>query len=291
MVAGGAILRNFEKRFFDYLATQSVTCKNGLLEAGGSGASTYYFDFSPSNPSGLTILAHGTGNDALYPQLNLVDSLLRVGQRVIAFDLDGHGFRSTSKLGDKIREDTIGRVIDYVVSENIAFRPNGVGISLGGVHLMQAAKQYDFERLLFISLPIRVNLGLLALLNESKAIFDRRFYRQVKWYGFMDLIPAMGPFRRGEFPIRIHSHNAMSYPKHVARLIEEFGVLEKIRGLQLSTKFIYGSNDRIAYDKLDLAEINNSTKHEITLISGATHLTTCFSVKTEKEMSDWVMAE
>ena len=47
-------------------------------------------------PRARVLVAHGAGNDAVYPLLELFRALLRAGAEVFAFDLDGHGCASTT---------------------------------------------------------------------------------------------------------------------------------------------------------------------------------------------------
>src|SRR4051812_29531531 len=58
----------------------------------------------PAAASRRVVVAHGAGNDALFPQVALFRALCAAGCEVFSFDLDGHGAGSTTMFSvDGIR--------------------------------------------------------------------------------------------------------------------------------------------------------------------------------------------
>ncbi len=209
---------------------------------------TFAFSLEPKTPKGAIFFAHGTGNDGVFPQLQLFRDFLRVGWAVYSFDLPGHGFGSTTLLDSQPAVQVVRHAVKLACSQYQGLGIYGVGYSLGGAMLARAVIGLSgLAGVRYIATPISLrHLGLRAALGELPAVWQKEFYQQSFFYGNLGMIPPLGRFRRQRFPIRIPpAHYPKHYIEHVADVVEQMDVPQAIKGSPLQNMFVYANNDLI----------------------------------------------
>lgn len=260
--------------------------------ATGAGESQCWFGDSGCQDAPLVFFVHGTGNDALFPHEPLFLSLLSAGIDVFTFDLDGHGYGNHTEL----KPDTLKTCLADALTQASRLQKAGmvgIGYSLGGALLMESAVKeagHGFESLVFISVPVNLQIHPVALMKEGLSLLSAGFYRHVNYYGLARSLPAIGRFRRDAFPVRLHKEFGVQrdYPFLIRDLISGMQMLTLADKLSCPALFCYGSADGLApadQGQLLATECPEST---FLIFPGETHFTTPLSRTFEKEVIHWI---
>lgn len=219
-----------------------------------AGGETYYSCFLPTTFKRLMVFAHGTGNDALYPHQFFFEQFLRQGIGIFTFDLDGHGANSTTVLN---KDSFFSQLVDVkqeisnleALEKQIFF----VGYSLGG--LLSWSRDIAFQSRHLIGTPFYLEANSASLVGELRILKNRDFLNQFKGINPLELVPAVGPFRRRSFPVRIQreeSHSDLSlkspfsYVEVVKSIFEAQAYHVGESDSEVATQFVYGQLDNIA---------------------------------------------
>ena len=189
---------------------------------------------------GQIIFLHGTGNDAVFPQWPLFHSLLTVGYQVISSDLPGHGRLSSSLFTSEARRNFCTELLRYAasvrkdltfqdtVAPNIMMPVYLIGHSLGAALAVQYLLHEDLftkERLagfVAISLPLQLRVTPASILLEAASPLLPSFWKFVSRVGLAEALPAFGPYRRSEFPIRFPgARQSFGYLEPVADVLRD----------------------------------------------------------------------
>lgn len=244
---------------------------------------------TPPNATSRTVLfAHGTGNDLAYPLLDLYRTLFLSGIRVCAFDLDGHGVQGTSNFSPA----SINTFMDWAV-QTIKVAPENLflaGHSLGGVLALDfAARNPDLiAELILISAPVLLEATATALFAESLSAVRPSVYAALKTYGAWCLLPALGPFKRASYPIRLLGTNT-NYVRTVDEVIRGLALRNRLSSITAPTLLVYGTGDFIVpiENARILSEaLSNATTYTV---SGATHFSTVLEQGVADKIADFVM--
>ncbi len=156
--------------------------------------------------STLVMFVHSTGNDAYYPNFVLFRALLAAGLPVLTFDLDGHGNKSTTVFSSQTISSMLPDIVDWVLKNLQVTKLHLVGVSLGAALVLDYSRnpRAELASITMLSLPKDVQgVSLKLAAQELSAIFHSVFWSHVGYYGLRHFMPALGRFRRWEFPVRL----------------------------------------------------------------------------------------
>lgn len=271
-----------------------ITVKEAIYyrpQAKGHVYCTYYQP--PGEVHGSVILIHGTGNDGFYPSLYLIQKLLLARFNVFTFDLDGHGFRSSTQL----HPDHIGSCISTAWEHFKAHEPprpwGAIGHSLGGALLIkhwEQHPQWNLDRMILVSTPLVLKLRPTALLNEiCGTSFSQAFWEQIGTFGLWDLIPAFGSFKRDAYPIRLRRDiRSAHYLRVIAKLWVQFNLTEACAKVKCPTLLIYGRNDHVAPVSGGKQLAQHILRSDYWELQGANHFTTYIGKLAAKKIVHWL---
>ncbi|HEX2078983.1 MAG TPA: alpha/beta fold hydrolase [Longimicrobium sp.] len=196
------------------------------------------------------LVAHGAGNDAVYPLLELFRGLLRAGAEVFAFDLDGHGCSSTTVFAP----DTVRTAVAAAAEAAERGRPplplHVIGHSLGGSLVLDALAAGQLDHAVsaaILSAPVDVRIGARTVVGELRGFFRRGTLAQREHYGWWGLVPAFGPIKRAAYPFRRMDADgrAWSYVDAVRRLLAEMELERRVAHVTVPTLLVYSYADRL----------------------------------------------
>ena len=206
---------------------------------------------SPRDGARVRVLvAHGAGNDAVYPLLELFRGLLRAGVEVFAFDLDGHGCASTTVFAPDTVRTAVPAAAEAAERGRPALPLHVVGHSLGGSLVLDALASGALEHAvsaIILSAPIDVRIGARTVIGELRGFFRRATLAQREHYGWWGLVPAVGPVKRTAFPFRRVDADgrAWSYVEAVRRLLAEMDLERRAGDIRVPTQLVYSYADRL----------------------------------------------
>lgn len=277
-------------RFFRRLSGLHIAIREEPYPRPEAGGTTMAYRLTPPGDlRGRIVFAHATGNDSLFPQVELFLAWLEAGFEIFAFDLDGHGARSTTMLSSKSVETMITHGVERAISKSPTLPLLGAGQSLGAALWLRSASQgqIPLESLVLYSAPYTVDLSVRAGIRELLAPFTRAFWEQRRYYGWTGVIPPLGPWRRRAYPIRMVTESrtedskqkvtgSLNYPQHIAALIQSLAVDTLVSKISVPTLLLYGTQDKIVRRSQGQALIKNLSQGKLIQLHGATHYTTPF---------------
>lgn len=259
-------------------------------EAGGE---TDAYLLAPARPPrALVLFAHGAGNDAFFPQINLFRALLRDGYAIWTFDLDGHGRRSTTHLDPAVIPGALPDALAHAWAACPDVPVHLLSQSFGGALALGALARGTLPEIrsaVLLSAPLHVRPTGRTVAFEVAGFCTPLCLAQRRDYGLWGLIPAFGPFKRATYPIRLARtpEGSWDYVRTVNETIKELGLPESAGRVEIPTLLIYGTRDWI----VPLSQGQTLRDHlpgvELLVLPGATHYTTAFSPDTEKAMLAW----
>ena len=242
------------------------------------------------------VYLHGTGNDALYPQISLFLKLMSHGFQVLSIDLDGHGVHSTTKLNP----EKLGYCLHELLARKEYLPPNArlhlIGQSLGGGVVLNYLAKHTDPRVCsatVISTPLHLSQLSSFPYRELSSVFRGSLIRQFPFYGFYHLMPALGSFKRKLYPIRLEGHGgkkhkAFSYVAAVSEAFDLMRLREKASQIKLPVLLCYGEGDHIASSSHGRIFHHLIPGSRLILIDGETHFTTLFAKITEENIVHWI---
>ncbi len=256
------------------------------------GGSTTYFLMKPQKPTKLVVYCHGAGDHALFPGFVLLFKLAELGFAVLAIDLPGHGPQSSSIL----KPDSVEKFLAKVFAELPTLMPvsdiHFVGHSLGGALAWHGVAHgtIDVRSLTIIGVPRKLDLGFHASLNEVVHCLDRNYFALIRRYGLWPMLPALGPWKRKDFPIRSpHGvYNTFGYVRVMRSLVEQLTMPTELASPNTPVLAIYGTNDQIApmaYGETLLAGYSRSRLIEI---SGKNHFCVMFDPRLHESIATFI---
>jgi len=184
----------------------------------------HYMDFTPKGETKYhCFFFHGTGNDLLYPNLDLFDALLKEGVQVTSFDLPGHGKHSQGFFDAEFSAIYISLLTSYIQKTTsppqcpIFF----CGYSVGCTYANTLAAHFKAP-VVDIAAPSTLQLFKLRLpFFEAYGFF--RAYFQTKHFGFWNLIPAVLWVGRNRFPLRLKQGGIIENVVKLSKILQSPG--------------------------------------------------------------------
>jgi len=260
-------------------------------EAGGD---TVAFRLVPPAPRALLVLVHGTGNDALFALPGLIKEALGRGFEVFTFDLDGHGRGSTTVL----RRETVTGAVPEALRRAAAGRDLPLhlwGISLGGalaLHALTGPAGRQVASAAIVSAPVSLSVGLRAAAAEVGWRGVRAALLEREHSPFWEMIPAVGPFKRATYPVRLPTDGtAFGYIREVSALVDSLELLERAEAVRTPVLLVYGERDRIVPPEQGRQLAARIPGARLLQISRGSHLTTFYGGDTAQRCLDWMEAQ
>ncbi|HOX47239.1 MAG TPA: alpha/beta hydrolase [Myxococcota bacterium] len=153
---------------------------------------------------GVLVFAHGGGNDHLFGLAALRDALARAGWALATAHLAGHGRGGRDAFSLQAARERLDALVAAAAAALPAHPRALLGQSLGGALALDRATRGAPEPVACVSAahalevrPARWALGELGALLHPAA------YRAFGQAGVWGALPAFGPFKRTEFPVRL----------------------------------------------------------------------------------------
>ena len=248
-------------------------------------------------PRVRVLVAHGAGNDAVYPLLELFRALLREGAEVFSFDVDGHGCASTTVFAPDTVRSAVAAAARAAERGEPPLPLHVIGHSLGGSLVLDALASGALDRAVsavILSAPLDVRIGGRTVLGELRGFFRRATLAQREHYGWWGLVPAFGPVKRAAYPFRRVDADgrAWSYVAAVQRLLAEMDLERRASGITVPTLLVYSENDWIVPmdqgRRLAAAMRGGSTLHAL---PSATHYSLPFDPQAVRSVAGWIDAQ
>jgi pimeloyl-ACP methyl ester carboxylesterase len=225
---------------------------------------------------GRIVVAHGAGDDHLYPFVALFHALAGRGFEVFSFDLDGHGAESTTTFAD----DTIDSAIPAAVRAAEAADPHLplhlLGHSFGGslaLHALARGAVDGVRSAVAVCAPVSVEVTAGVALAELRGFLRPATLAQRRHYGAWGLVPAFGPVKRRAYPFRRKEmgDGAFGYVASVRALLARAGLERAAREVRVPTLLVYGRGDRLV-PAAQGERLARAIPHaELVTVAGATH--------------------
>ena len=139
-----------------------------------------------------------------FPYQFIFNCMLRNNYEVCTFDLSGHGshshslftvedlFNSYNKMIEHFHFDRILDVKKYLFAHSFG----------GAIALKYLTSSLEFKEAAIVATPVQFPLHIFNILRELAFVFSYDFIEHSKNYGFYEMLPSAGPFKRKEYPIR-----------------------------------------------------------------------------------------
>lgn len=251
---------------------------------------------TPRGPARARVLvAHGAGNDAAFPLLELFRALVDGGCEVFSFDVDGHGCGSTTLFDPRTVRTALAAALDAAQWGRPRLPLHVVGHSLGGSLVLDAlagGALAGAASAAVLSAPVDLRLGAGTVVGELRGFFRRGTLAQREHYGWWGLVPAFGPVKRAAYPFRRTGADgrAWGYVGAVRRLLGEMRLEERVGAIRVPTLLVYSRADRLVGhgDGERLAARMPSAR--LLSLRGASHYAVPFARETVDAVLDWVDA-
>lgn len=284
-------------RIYEYLANNlkslGIAVQLGKYPSPGKPAQmTRYCLLKPKTPKALVLLLHGTGNDYLFPNYHALLQLSAAGYACLSIDLPGHGRGSTTILDEESMEKCVTDIIAFSKSLKLPDRIFIVGYSFGGalVHLALQKQSLNCQGAVFIGVPTRLSIGIRAAHEELKSLFSKTFLQEASRIGIYKMIPAFGPFKRNQFPIRLPANNPskLSYLDIIERALNKIFTYQNIKPSSTPVLTIFGDKDHIAPFYCGRPILHQYHEAEFEVIPGLNHYMLSFDPTVDKLILLWL---
>lgn len=169
---------------------------------------------APRNQQPIVVLGHGTGNDRFYPQRHLIEALMAAGFAVASIDLPGHGRSHRDLFSLPNLESCWPRTfatLDHhgfgpVIAVGHSLSAAMLAVSVAGGSESPDKATGDTTQLagaILLAPPFSLEIGGVAVINELLYSVAPAVIAQVPRYGLWGILPALGWFKRRQFPIRL----------------------------------------------------------------------------------------
>lgn len=237
------------------------------------------------------VLAHGGGNSALFPLVGITKTLLRAGLEVFAFDLDGHGPRSTTTLSPETLPGSIPAALERARSLGDPLPLHLLGHSLGGSLALRAlADGVEVASAVVISAPISIHPGPAFLLEEMRGMLTPTCLSHREHYGLWGLVPALGPLKRSDYPVRLARAAAggLTYVEAVRETLAALHLEADGESAAAPALLVYGERDRLVPVEQGERLAAAFRRSRLLRVPGATHYTTVLREDVARETLSWI---
>jgi alpha-beta hydrolase superfamily lysophospholipase len=250
----------------------------------------------PPSPRMRVLVAHGAGNDAVFPLLELFGALLAAGCEVFSFDVDGHGCASTTVFAPDTVRTAVGAAADAAERGRPPLPLHVIGHSLGGSLVLDALAGGALDSRVvsagIVSAPTDVRIGARTVAGELRGFFRRATAAQRRHYGWWGLVPAFGPVKRAAYPFRRTDADgrAWSYVEAVRRLLAELRLEERVERITIPTLLVYSHDDWIVphAQGQELAMRMKGAGGKLLSLGTATHYSLPFDPETVAAVVGWI---
>ena len=230
-----------------------------------------------------------------YPGCLLISHLIQNNCAVLSFDLDGHGRNSTTELSSNNFKNCLSDKWAWIREEANGRKIFLLGHSLGGTLALSTtlSNALKVNGVIGIGCPFNLKTpGLIAMLKEVYQSISPEFFTNLSYFSPKTLLPAIGRFKRDEFPIRLdrsfHPHE--NYVEVVQKVICELTP----RSHTLSHTpilLILGAQDSIAPPTNALKWLDFYRGGEYLILQRTTHFLLAFRQKTATQIIGWINKE
>jgi alpha-beta hydrolase superfamily lysophospholipase len=242
---------------------------------------------------GRVLLAHGAGNDALYPLHALCKPLLRSGLEVFAFDLDGHGRESTTVFDVARIQDALADAAERAEGGGPPLPLHLLGHSLGGSLMLHALSTPGWERVVsaaVISAPVRLRIGW-AVLREVRGFFGRATLAQREHYGMWGVVPAVGPLKRRAYPFRLEgAGGGFGYVAGVTALLQRLRLEDAAERIRTPVLLVYSRGDGIVPAEQGELLARRIPGARLEMLRRPPHWCVPFEPRTVARVAEWLEA-
>jgi alpha-beta hydrolase superfamily lysophospholipase len=287
-------MRSYAERLADWAARLGATVQaHRYPRAEARGEACAVRLVPPGAARARVLVAHGAGNDALFPLLELFHALLASGAEVFSFDVDGHGCASTTVFAPDSVRTAIAAAADQAERGRPALPLHVVGHSLGGSLVLDSLASGSLARVLsaaILSSPVEVRIGARTVAGELRGFFRLDTLAQRRHYGWWGLVPALGPVKRASYPFRRVDEDgrAWSYVAAVQRLLAELDLEARAASVPHPTLLVYSDGDWIvphAQGERLAARIPGA---ELVSLRGVSHYALPFHRRTIERVVRWI---
>lgn len=281
------------RRAADWLDRAGISherCRYARPEAAGETAAVRLLPRGA--PRGRVLVAHGAGNDALFPLVALAAALVRRGFEVFSFDLDGNGWESTTRFDPETAPGAVAAALDAAGRGRPRVPVHLLGHSLGGalaLGFLGTARGGEVASATLVSAPLEVRIGLRGAVGELAGFFSRAALGQCALYGVWGTVPAVGPLKRAAYPFRhAASGRPLAYIDAVRDLLRRMELERAAEGVRVPTLLVYGSADGLSPPEHGERLAARIAASELRVIGGASHFTAVFAPETTDAVVSWV---
>ncbi|HEU4560497.1 MAG TPA: alpha/beta fold hydrolase [Longimicrobium sp.] len=249
----------------------------------------------PREPRARIVVAHGAGNDALYPQIALFKALVSRGVEVFSFDIDGHGAASTTEFSPDVVPSALADAVDQAERGRPPLPLHLLGHSFGGSLVLHALATDAVPHALSgiaISAPITIDLTARVAVSELLGFFRAATLGQREHYGVWGTVPAVGPLKRRAYPIRgaAQAGAPFAYVAAIRALLARLELDRVASDIRVPMLLAYGAADRLVPVAQGRRLAERIRHAELVEVPGATHWSTCFAAKAVDRAAEWIGA-
>jgi len=253
-------LNAFANQLHDWIRRQGgevrqlTYARPGTAATEGGGICRALYMAPAGTPRGLVVVLHATGNDLYFPFLQLFRLLISRGYSVFSFDLDGHGLGSTHVLSRKHLGSMLPEALAQARRCSAAGPMYLFGQSLGALLCLQylaqmSATEAAVAGAVLLSTPVSGRILARPMLGELRAALSPTFWRAAADYGYWGLLPAIGRFKRRQYPLRFAAGEGglavAAYAGFVDELVLDSQPLLPVAVQTVPCLMIYGSRDAV----------------------------------------------
>lgn len=260
-------------------------------EAGGEVSAVRLVPRAPAR--GRVVVAHGAGNDLLFPLIELFHALVPRGFEVFSFDLDGHGAESTTTFSEEAIDGAIPAAVRQARSVDPDLPLHLLGHSLGGSLVLRALAMRAVPNVasaVILSSPVEVKLDLPVAISELTGFLRTSTLAQRRHYGVWGLVPAFGPVKRRAYPFRrtVDRAGAFGYVAAVQRLLARYDLARSAESIDVPVLLVYGRGDRLVPAAQGERLARAIPDAELALLDGATHWSCAFAPAALERVAGWM---
>jgi alpha-beta hydrolase superfamily lysophospholipase len=267
----------YEGAFRAWAERRGVRWQTLRIARAAAGGEAVAHRLRPPGAARARVLAvHGAGNDALFAMVSLFKALLERDVEVFAFDVDGHGRDSTTRLDVAAVRGAVPAALEAARALQPELPVHGMGVSLGGALLLRAMADRPgaFASGALLCAPLQVHLSRRAMTAEIGIPLLRVLWRERAHYGTTGLIPSFGPFKRGLYPLRLAEPRpgAFGYVETINELLASFDLERAAGAVRAPTLLVYGAKDRMVPPEQGERLAARITGSRLMMLPGETHL-------------------
>jgi pimeloyl-ACP methyl ester carboxylesterase len=240
------------------------------------------------------VVAHGAGNDALFPLAALFAALVRRGFEVFSFDLDGNGWESTTRFSVETAPGAVAAALAAASAGRPPLPVHLLGHSLGGalvLHHLGTAPPGAVASAALLSAPLSISLGPGTVVGELAGFFGRATLGQCAAYGWWGVVPAVGPLKRRDYPFRhAGAGRPMAYVDAVRALLRALELPRAAARVRVPVLLVYGGADRLVPLAQGRELAGLLPRAELETVRGGSHWSVPFTPVVVARVADWVEA-